>query len=104
MLIQYVLISYEDYFSPFLAVVHRIRHAPSPSTFTLLEDEELRSHIVSLLRKKERRAAERARKASTGSENSVVETVSVKNRRKISSSSTGEGTIDGERRKKKLEK
>jgi len=51
--------------------VQRIRHAPSPSTFQLREDEDLQHQIVALLRKKERRAQEKARRerlASTGSE------------------------------------
>ena len=55
-------------------MVHLIRHAPSPSTFVLSEDEGLRQQILSVLRKKERRAAEKARRdriASTGSEGSV---------------------------------
>ena len=55
-------------------VVQRIRHAPSPSTFTLLEDQELSHQITSLLRKKEKRAAEKAKRdrlASTGSQDSV---------------------------------
>ena len=69
------------------AVVQRIRHAPSPSTFVLSEDEELRMKILAMLRKKERRAVEKARRdrmASTGNEGSgkVAEpTPPTKNRR-----------------------
>ena len=40
-----------------LAVVQRIRTAPSPSTFVIGEDEALRQQVLALLRKQERRAA-----------------------------------------------
>ena len=45
-------------------VVQRIRNAPSPSHFVLAEDEELRSKVLALLKKQERRAAIKQQKAT----------------------------------------
>lgn len=87
------------------AVVQRIRHAPSPSTFILLEDEDLRRQIVSLLHKKAKRAAEKAKRdrlASTESDTSVgaAEPAPPKNKRKTPVSAEG-GLVAATEEKKK---
>jgi len=54
--------------------VNRIREAPSPSSFVLLEDSDLRRKVMHMLEKKERKLEGRVRKertSSSGSENAV---------------------------------
>ena len=87
-------------------MVQRIRHAPSPSTFILSEDKDLQRQVVALLRKKERRVAEKARrdrKGSTGSDSSVFSSVGDKGDKKAGPEGQ-EGVVSDEKKKKRLDK
>ena len=87
-----------------LAVVQRIRTAPSPSTFVIGEDEALRQQVLALLRKQERRAAAKRALAQAqgeggggGGGGETGEHISHGKKPSISS-------IPGEERRKKREK
>ena len=76
------------------AVVTRIREAPSPSSFVLQEDMELRRKVMHVLQKKERKQDGRGRKeriSSSSSDGSVsgVDPSAGKVRRKSSPAMAG---------------
>ena len=108
--IMYIYLILSPSFPP---VVLRIRQAPSPSSFVLREDLDLRQQVLHVLRRRERKNEGRGRKeriSSTGSEGTVAatDTTAGKVRRKSSPSyvTTGTGSAPEEtgRKKKQLDK